>query len=138
MSALLCSFKLFSIKLSFPFFFQLHHKYIQATKDLHLQVQHYESVFETLNRENAILQDELRKRGINYQMISHASTLPPPPSSASGSNLHPSPLHLILSSPSSKSPASPEHTSPPSRSSHSVDRVKILYPNRNKSALTED
>lgn len=116
----------------------LHHKYIQATKDLHLQVQHYESIFETLNRENAILQDELRKRGITFQMISHASTLPPPPPSASGSNLHPSPLHLILSSPSSKSPASPEHTSPPSRSSHTVDRIKILYPNRNKSALTED
>lgn len=118
----------------------LQNKYIQATKDLHLQVQHYESMFETLNREIAMLQDEILKRD-TPQRTRHSSTLPPPPpSTSSGSGLHPSPIHHILSSSStsSKSPTLPEQTSLPGRSSHSVDRIKSLYPNRNKSGVTED
>ncbi|CAI9735493.1 ski oncogene-like [Octopus vulgaris] len=110
---------------------ELQQKYIQANKELQLQVQHYQTIFETMSRENAILQDELRKRGISFPLVSHPSPL------------HHSPLPLILSSPSSKSSASPENLSPQSRAAVAAaasthERIKMLYQSRSKPALQED
>ncbi|GAB1609462.1 ski oncogene-like isoform X2 [Argonauta hians] len=108
---------------------ELHQKYIQANKELQLQLQQYQTIFETFSRENAILQDELRKRGISFPLVSHPSPL------------HHSPLPLILSSPSSKSSASPENLSPQSRAvvaASTHERIKMLYQSRNKPALQED